>query len=204
MTATRSCPGQHDNPGGEERQPHSQKAWQADIPWLPEAHHDKSNALRPKSKIPVRFWAQLAFEFIEGARARSARASGEEMNDEHRQLLSLVGQPPARLTVEQTSCLLNCQPWDIPVLISARLLKPLGNPLPNSRKYFAAVEIIDLMRDRSWLSRVTSTLQQYWLRRNGSKGLRQADEAQEGTGDDSSPLAPPGNGRRPIQRVEHA
>jgi len=33
---------------------------------------------------------------------------------------------------------LNCQPYDVPVLVAARLLKPLDNPQPNSVKYFAS------------------------------------------------------------------
>jgi hypothetical protein len=33
---------------------------------------------------------------------------------------------------------LNCQPHDVPILVAARLLKPLGNPPPNSVKLFAA------------------------------------------------------------------
>ena len=88
------------------------------------------------------------------------------MNDEQRQFLSLLRQPPARLTVEQTAWVLNCQPGDIAVLVAARLLKPLGNPLPNSTKYFGGTELLQLAGDRAWLARVTSALQQYWLTKN--------------------------------------
>jgi len=88
------------------------------------------------------------------------------MSDDQRQLLALLGHLPARLTAEQTAWLLNCQPYDIAVLIAARLLKPLGDPGPNSRKYFAAVEIASLMRNQPWLHRVTRTLQEYWSHRN--------------------------------------
>ena len=88
------------------------------------------------------------------------------MNDEQRQFLSLLRQPPARLTVEQTAWVLNCQPGDIAVLVAARLLKPLGNPLPNGTKYFGGTELLQLAGDRAWLARVTTALQQYWLAKN--------------------------------------
>jgi hypothetical protein len=56
----------------------------------------------------------------------------------------LQGQPPARLTAVQAAWVLNCQPHDVPVLVAARLLKPLGNPPPNIVKFFAALELLEL------------------------------------------------------------
>jgi hypothetical protein len=99
------------------------------------------------------------------------------MNDEQRQFLSLLGGAPARLTVEQSAWALNCQPHDIPVLVAARLLKPLGNPPPNGSKFFATPEILELSRDRAWLARVTNALQQHWRGKNArrSSGNGQAD-----------------------------
>ena len=88
------------------------------------------------------------------------------MNDEQRQFLSLLAGAPARLTVEQTAWVLNCQPHDITILVAARLLKPLGNPPPNGSKFFATPEILELARDRAWLARVTHALQQHWRQKN--------------------------------------
>ena len=88
--------------------------------------------------------------------------------DQHR-FLSLLGQLPARLTAEQAAWVLNCQPHDVPVLVVARLLKPLGNPLPNSVKYFATVEILELVRDRAWLAKVTNAVSQHWKQKNLDK-----------------------------------
>jgi hypothetical protein len=31
----------------------------------------------------------------------------------------------------------------VPVLVAARLLKPLGNPQPNSVKFFATLEVLE-------------------------------------------------------------
>ncbi len=69
----------------------------------------------------------------------------------------------------QVAWVLNCQPHDVPVLVLARLLKPLGNPQPNSVKYFATVELIELMEDRTWLAKVTNTVTQHWQKKNQRK-----------------------------------
>jgi hypothetical protein len=94
------------------------------------------------------------------------------MHDEQHRFLQLLRQPPARLTAEHASWLLNCQVHDVPVLVAARLLKPLGSPPPNSVKYFATAEILELAKDRAWLARVTSALSQHWKRKNEQKKSR--------------------------------
>ena len=88
--------------------------------------------------------------------------------DQHR-FLTLLGQLPARLTAEQTAWVLNCQAHDVPILVGARLLKPLGNPPPNSVKYFAALEVIEQGKDRTWLAKVTNALNQHWQIKNAAK-----------------------------------
>ncbi len=79
---------------------------------------------------------------------------------------------PARLTAEQVGWVLNCQPHDVPVLVVARLLKPLGNPPPNSVKFFATLEILELAKERSWLAKATSALNQHWQEKNAAKKFR--------------------------------
>ena len=91
------------------------------------------------------------------------------MRDDAFQFLSLMGKTPARLDAEQVAWLLNCQPHDIPVLIRARLLKPLGNPPPNARKLFAADEMMELSRDKAWLAKVSNAIHEGWRRKNGSR-----------------------------------
>lgn len=83
--------------------------------------------------------------------------------------LSLLGQLPARLTAEQAGWVLNCQPHDIPALVAARLLKPLGNPAQNGTKFFATVDILETLKDRSWLTRLTNAINQHWQRQNARK-----------------------------------
>jgi hypothetical protein len=88
------------------------------------------------------------------------------MREDQHQFLALVGQPPARLTVEQAGWVLGCQPHDVPILVSSRLLKPLGNPSPNGIKFFATADVLELVKDRSWLAKMTSTVNQHWHKKN--------------------------------------
>jgi hypothetical protein len=64
---------------------------------------------------------------------------------------------------------LNCQAHDVPILVSARLLKPLGNPPPHSVKFFAASELLEQVKDRTWLAKVTNALNQHWQKKNSVK-----------------------------------
>jgi hypothetical protein len=91
------------------------------------------------------------------------------MKDDQHRFLSLLGQLPARLTAEQAGWVLNCQPHDIPALISARLLKPLGNPAQNGTKFFATADVLETTKDRAWLVKVTTTINQHWQHQNARK-----------------------------------
>ena len=104
------------------------------------------------------------------------------MSDEQHRFLVLLGQLPARLTAEQAAWALNCQSHDVPILVAARLLKPLGNPPPNSVKFFATTELLEQMKDRVWLAKVTSALNQHWRDKNRSKQGRAAQIAGNGHG----------------------
>jgi hypothetical protein len=91
------------------------------------------------------------------------------MKDEQQRFLSLLGQLPARLTSEQAGWVLNCQPHDIPALINARLLKPLGGLSQNSTKYFATADVLEMTKDRVWLVKISNTIYQHWQKQNGRK-----------------------------------
>ena len=97
------------------------------------------------------------------------------MKEEQNQFLRLLGQIPARLTAEQAAWVLNCQRHDVPILVAARLLKPLGNPPPNSVKFFAALEVLEQVKDRTWLAKVTNALNPHWQKRNAAKQNRPAN-----------------------------
>jgi hypothetical protein len=97
------------------------------------------------------------------------------MRDDQHRFLMILGQLPARLTAEQVAWVLNCQSHDVPVLVAARLLKPLGNPPPNGVKYFGTAELLELMKDKSWLVKVTNAVNQHWRNQNTKKKSRLAN-----------------------------
>ncbi len=91
------------------------------------------------------------------------------MRDEQHRFLSLLGQLPARLTAEQTAWVLNCGEHDVPTLVAAKLLKPLGNPPQNGVKFFATKVVMELYGDEKWLHRMTAAISQHWHVRNARK-----------------------------------
>jgi hypothetical protein len=88
------------------------------------------------------------------------------VKEQQHQFLTLFGHPPARLNVEQVAWVLGCQVHDVPVLMAAKLLKPLGNPPQNGVKFFATTELVELMKERNWLAKVTIAINQHWHRKN--------------------------------------
>jgi hypothetical protein len=95
--------------------------------------------------------------------------------------LTVHGQLPARLTAEQVAWVLNCQVHDIPVLVAARLLKPLGNPSKNGPKHFATVNVVEAGKDAAWLGRMTVALSQYWRKANSRRQGFRGEAAETGT-----------------------
>jgi hypothetical protein len=81
-----------------------------------------------------------------------------------------------------------CQPHDVPILVAARLLKPLGNPSPYNVKFFAASELLEQVQDRTWLAKVTNALNQHWQKRNAAKknGLHNGSQTGHGLPDGHS------------------
>jgi len=77
---------------------------------------------------------------------------------------------PARLDVNQVSEILGFLPHEIPVLLKAGLLKPLGKPAPNGHKFFSALEISSLSENREWLDKATRTVAKHWKDRNSNSG----------------------------------
>ena len=68
---------------------------------------------------------------------------------------------------------------DVRILVAARLLKPLGNPPANGVKFFATVELLELVKDRVWLAKVTNALNQHWQKKNAAKQNRPPERLAE-------------------------
>jgi hypothetical protein len=87
------------------------------------------------------------------------------LNNELKVILNL-NRPPGRLNTAQTAAYLGFKPHDIPVLAARGFLKPLGDPMPNSDKYYARARVLERLDDEEWLSLATAALNQHWQKKN--------------------------------------
>ena len=74
-----------------------------------------------------------------------------------------------RLDAKTTAAILGFQEHDIPILVARGLLKPLGSPAKNAKKYFSAVEILALAADTNWLSKATKAVNCHWQTQNAKR-----------------------------------
>ena len=93
------------------------------------------------------------------------------LNNELKAILNL-NRPPARLNTAQTAAYLGFKPHDIPVLAARGFLKPLGDPMPNSDKYYARARVLERLDDEEWLSLATAALSQHWKNKNLRKAKK--------------------------------
>jgi hypothetical protein len=96
------------------------------------------------------------------------------MNDAAFRLLT-ARRLPARLTVEEAAVLLGFRDHDLPVLLAAKLLRPLGQPAANSIRYFALAEVQERAADPAWLGRATQTVYRHWQGKNARKKAKAPD-----------------------------
>jgi hypothetical protein len=89
----------------------------------------------------------------------------------HDDIAILLRSPrlPGRLNSPQTAALLGFQPHDIPVLVAKKLLRPLGKPVPQAPKYFAAPEIEKLATNPAWLGKAAQAMCDHWKGKNESR-----------------------------------
>jgi hypothetical protein len=104
------------------------------------------------------------------------------MCPQQKDFLTLAKVVPARLTMTEAAWLLGFHHHDMPILIAAGILRPLGNPSPNSTKYLATVEIDELRQDKKFLDRATRALQAHWTKKNNSKGHRNGQNRTQNPG----------------------
>ena len=76
---------------------------------------------------------------------------------------------PARLDATQAAWFLGFEPQEIPILVAAGLLKPLGHPARNSTKFFATETLEQFRRDEKWLARACDAIAAYWRERNARR-----------------------------------
>ncbi len=91
------------------------------------------------------------------------------MNNERKDFLLVCRTPPARMDAQETAWYLGFAVHDIPILVRAGLLKPLGHPPITAIKYFATTTLTVLRGDAQWLARATDTIVRHWQTRNARK-----------------------------------
>ena len=74
-----------------------------------------------------------------------------------------------RIDACQAARILGFPDSDLPVLIRAKLLRPLANPGPTSPRFFAATEIRQLAASRDWLDKAQRAVSQHNQRRNSRR-----------------------------------
>jgi hypothetical protein len=84
------------------------------------------------------------------------------------ELLNLV-RLPGRLNSQQAALVLGFAEHDLPILVAAKLLKPLGSPKSNAVKYFSATEVAKAAGDEKWLNRATRAIYNYWDKQNAMR-----------------------------------
>jgi hypothetical protein len=93
------------------------------------------------------------------------------MNPERSQLLNLR-RTPARLNSEEAAWYLGFLPHEIPILLAAKVLKPLGNPPITGCKYFSSTALDKLRQDEHWLAKASDSIVKYWREKNRRKTAR--------------------------------
>jgi hypothetical protein len=90
------------------------------------------------------------------------------VNSERKEFLGVI-HLPARAGMEETAWILGFASHDIPVLISAGLLKPLGHPPASGTKFFATATLLKLRDDVNWLARASDAIVKHWQKQNVRK-----------------------------------
>jgi len=84
------------------------------------------------------------------------------------QLRHIVG----RLDLEEASAVLNFRPYEFTALVRLGVVKPLGSPKQNSRRWFAASDIVALANDPKALDRCTRAVARYFAEKSSSQRSR--------------------------------
>lgn len=76
---------------------------------------------------------------------------------------------PARLTTEETAFLLRVERQDLPWLVDAGILTPCGEPADTAQKWYATVDILNLMENPDKLSEMTQVISEQWAKKNARR-----------------------------------
>jgi hypothetical protein len=101
----------------------------------------------------------------------AAKANGKPglVSAQVKELLNLR-RLPAMLNTAQTAALIGLAEHDIPVLVRAGLLKPLGDPPPNAVKSFSTMQVMELAGEIASLIKIRNTVYEYWRGKTADRG----------------------------------
>lgn len=100
----------------------------------------------------------------------SSKSNGKSMliSAQAKELLNLR-RLPAMLTTAQTAVMLGLAEHDVPVLVRAGFLNPLGNPPPNAVKSFGTAYVLELAGESATLHKIRRAVYQHWRGKNADK-----------------------------------
>jgi hypothetical protein len=87
------------------------------------------------------------------------------MNTERQQFLGLT-HLPGRLNAQEAAWYLGFSPHEIPMLIGAHLLDPLGRPPEHGIKFFLRADLEPLRDDSTWMAKASDAILTYWKHQN--------------------------------------
>ena len=95
--------------------------------------------------------------------------------------------PQGRINAEQTAKCVGCNDHDIPAVVAAGLLHPLGHPSQSSIKYFATEVVQRLCADPNWLGKVTDAIYKRWRLKNKARSRKNKHGSQSKKHGSASP-----------------
>ena len=100
----------------------------------------------------------------------AAKSNGKRLliSEQAMELLNLR-RLPAMLNAAQTAVMLGLAEHDIPVLVRAGLLRPLGDPPANAVKSFSTAHVLELAGESAMLNKIRKAVYQYWREKNEEK-----------------------------------
>ena len=87
------------------------------------------------------------------------------MNPERREFLNLLSLP-GRINATEAAWRLGFEPDHISILVSAGLLKPLGNPPVGAMKFFLTTDIEQKKADAKWFTKASEIIRLKWKEKN--------------------------------------
>ena len=99
------------------------------------------------------------------------------MNPESSLRLQSLEKFPVFMTKEKVAEALGIATHNIPPLVRAGLLKPLGHPGRYCVKHFSREALAEKFASQDWLDKVMAAIHRHWCNKNARKRTRQSQPA---------------------------